>query len=130
MTSAPYDGPTPAELTERILALPDVTYLLADEKSGAPRISWGDRFFFIGSDRYRPFATIVEHDTPGFDEDSHLDRAGVFRLNVEIGRDEFRRRFGYPPAELPAHRAGIDVTQLDEILPHPAYGTRGWACIL
>jgi erythromycin esterase-like protein len=123
-------GPTPAELAERILALPEVTHLLADEGSGAPPISWGDRFFFLGSDRYRPFATIVEHDVPGFDEDSRVDRAGIFRLNIEIGREEFQRRFGYRPAELPDHRAGIDFTRLDEILPHPAYGTRGWACIL
>jgi hypothetical protein len=126
----PVPTPTPAELAERILVLPDVTHLLADEESGAPQISWGDRFFFLGSDIRRPFATIVEHDVPGFDEDSRLDRAGIFRLNIEIGREEFQRQFGYPPAELPDHRPGIDFTRSDEILPHPVYGTRGWACIL
>jgi erythromycin esterase-like protein len=123
-------GPTPADLAERILALPDVTHMLADEGSGAPQVSWGDRFFFVGSDRLRPFATIVEHDVPGFDEDSRLDRAGIFRLNIGIGREEFQRQFGYPPAELPDHRPGIDFARSDEILPHPAYGRQGWACIL
>jgi hypothetical protein len=48
----------------------------ADEESGAPEGSWGDWFFFTGADHRMPFATIVEHDTPGFDEDSHLDRPG------------------------------------------------------
>lgn len=128
---APFAGcSTPADLAARILALPQVTHVLADEASGAPQASWGDRFFFVGSDRRRPFATIVEHDVRGFDEDSRLGRAGVFRLNIDIGREEFQRRFGYPPAEFPDHRPGIDFTRLDEILPHPAYGTHGWACIL
>jgi Family of unknown function (DUF6194) len=123
-------GPTPAELAERILALPGVTHVLADEGSGAPPISWGDRFFFVGPDRRRPFATIVEHDVPGFDEDSRLDRPGIFRLSIEMGREAFRRQFGYPPAEFRDHRAGTDFTRLDEIVPHPAYGTHGWACVL
>ncbi|WP_433342127.1 DUF6194 family protein [Micromonospora sp. CA-111912] len=123
-------APAVAELVERIVALPHVTQVQADERSGAPEVSWGDRFFFVGSDRRRPFATIVEHDVPGFDEDSHLDRPGIFRLNVHVGREEFQRRFGYPPVELPDHRPGIDFTRCDEVLPHPAYGTYGWACVL
>lgn len=123
-------APTVAEVAARILALPDVTGVEADERSGAPETSWGDRFFFVGPDRMRPFATIVRHDTPGFDEDSRLDRPGVFRLNVELGREAFARAFGYPPAAFKNRRPGSDFSRLDEILPHPAYGTQGWACIL
>jgi erythromycin esterase-like protein len=123
-------APTPADLAERILALPDVAQVQADEASGAPQISWGDRFFFVGPDRRRPFATIVEHDVPGFDEHSRLDRPGIFRLNIELGREEFQRQFGYPPAEFRARRPGIDFARRDEIFPHPAYGTQGWASIL
>ncbi|HEU4421632.1 MAG TPA: DUF6194 family protein [Pilimelia sp.] len=123
-------APTPAELADRILALPDVAHVQADEGSGAPESSWGDRFFFVGPDRRQPFATIVEHDTPGFDEDSHLDRPGVFRLSMELGREEFERQFGYRPAEFPSRHSAMDFTRLDEIFPHPVYGTRGWACIL
>ncbi|MBB5827001.1 DUF6194 family protein [Micromonospora carbonacea] len=122
--------PTEAELARRILALPGVTQVWADAASGAPRASWGERFFFVGPDRRRPFATIVAHDTPGFDEDSRLDRPDVHRLNVELGRAEFQRRFGYPPARFPDHRAGIDFTRQDEVLPHPVYGLHGWACVL
>jgi erythromycin esterase-like protein len=130
VASWPEAGPTPAELAERILALPEVTCVIADEASGAPRISWGDRFFSIGSDGRRPFATIVEGDVPGFDEESRLDRPGIFRLNIDIGREEFQRRFGCSPRELPDHRQGIDFARPDEVLPHPSYGTYGWACIL
>ncbi|MFC8846838.1 MULTISPECIES: DUF6194 family protein [unclassified Micromonospora] len=124
------DVPTEDELAQRILGLPGVTQVRADAASGAPRASWGERFFFVGPDRRRPFATIVAHDTPGFDEDSRLDRPDVYRLNVELGRAEFQRRFGYPPARFPDHRAGIDFTRHDEVLPHPAYGLHGWACVL
>jgi hypothetical protein len=46
-----------------------------------------NRFFFVGPDRMRPFATIVLRDMAGFDEDSNLDRQGVFRLNIDLGRE-------------------------------------------
>jgi hypothetical protein len=123
-------SPTTDELAARILTLPDVSCVLADEQSGAPEVSWGDRFFFAGSDRERPFATIVERDYPGWDEASNLDRAGVFRLNIDLGREALERELGFCPAEFAQHRASFDFTQLDELLPHPAYATQGWACIL
>lgn len=144
MTSSPVPGtaqpldrpdhnapaPTADDLADRILTLPEVTVVVADEASGAPPVSWGYRFFFVGPDRRRPFATIGEHDLTGFDEDSHLDRPGVYRLNLELGRTEFERHFGYPPAQFPDHRSAADFTALDQVLPHPVYGTHGWACVL
>jgi erythromycin esterase-like protein len=123
-------GPAPAELAGRIVALPDVTVVLAGPGSIAPRSSWGDRFFFAGAERHRPFATIVEHDTDGFDEDSRLHRPGAFRLNIELGRAEFTRRFGFAPADFAHHRAAIDFTRPDELLPHPLYAGQGWACVI
>jgi erythromycin esterase-like protein len=120
----------PAELAERILTLPGVAVVLADAASGAPEISWGDRFFFAGADRRQPFATIVERDVPGFDEESGLDRPSVYRLNIQLGRAGFERAFGYPPAEFQDHRAELDFTVSDTVLPHPVYATHGWACIL
>ena len=118
------------ELADRITALPGVTCLVADEAGGAPEVSWGDRFFYLGDDRRRPIATIVEHDVPGFDEASRLDRPGAFRFNVELGRRGFEREFGFPPADLPAHLPEFDVARLDTVIPHPSYGTYGWASIL
>jgi erythromycin esterase-like protein len=122
--------PTPVDLAARVLALPEVTQVVADAASGAPEIAWGDRFFSVGTDGTRPFATIVTKDYPGFDEDSRLDRPGVFRLNIELGREAFTREFGYQPAAAGAHRAAIDPARLDEVLPHPVYGAQGWACVL
>lgn len=129
VTSAPA-GLSADELARRITALPGVTCLVADEAGSAPEVSWGDRFFHVGDDRRRPFATIVEHDVPGFDEASRLDRPDVFRLNVELGRRAFEREFDFAPADLPEHLAELDAARLDTIIPHPAYGTYGWASIL
>ena len=124
------DAPTMAEIAARVLLLPGVTHLRADERSEAPESSWGDWFFFAGDDRRMPFATIVHHDTAGFDELSRLDRPGVFRLNFGVGREEFERLFGFPPRELTNRLGDIDFTKLDEVIPHPAYGAQGWASVL
>ncbi|MBO0701849.1 MAG: erythromycin esterase [Candidatus Dormibacteraeota bacterium] len=121
---------TVEELTSTALALPGVEVLHATEESGAPEVSWGDRFFYVGPDRRMPFATIVEHDYPGWDEESRLDRPGVFRLNIGAGRDAFERVLGFPPAAFGERRDGVDFSRLDEFLPHPAYGPQGWLCIL
>ncbi len=118
------------DLTGQICSLTDVVYVEATEEIGAPESNWGNRFFSVGSDQNRPFATIVLRDMPGFDEDSDLDRPGVFRLNLDLGREEFEKKFGYSPRELAGHRAGIDFAQVDRLLPHPLYGPQGWACIL
>ncbi len=116
-------------LADRIAALPGVVVEVAGD--GAPEVSRGDRFFYTGGgDRRRPFATIVSRDVPGFDEASRLDRPGVFRLNVELGRRGFTAEFGYPPAELPERLPGVDAARLDTVIPHPAYGTYGWASVL
>jgi hypothetical protein len=113
-------GVDPAVLTERILALPGVEH----QEAG------GDLFFFVGAERMRPFATIVHHDVPGFDEASQLDRAGVFRLNVDLGRRDFERRFGFAPRELPTHLGDYDFARTDEVFPHPSYGTAAWGSIV
>jgi hypothetical protein len=122
---------TEADLAARIQQIgPDVTHLLADEASGAPRGAWGDWFFFAAGDQQRPFATIVSHDVPDFDEESDLGRPGVFRLNIGIGRAGFEREFGFRPTDLDNHRTEFDFTAADTLFPHPAYGGQGWASIL
>ncbi len=123
-------GTGPALLADRILALPGVEQVVASEENGAPEGAWGDRFFHVGPDRRQPFATIVEHDVPGFDEDSRLDRPGVFRLNVDLGRVEFTRLFGFPPRDFDAHRHEFDFARLDTVLPHPGYARYGFASIV
>ncbi|QSB14220.1 erythromycin esterase family protein [Natronosporangium hydrolyticum] len=123
-------GVDPAMLADRILALPGAEQLVASEENGSPEGAWGDRFFAVGPDRRRPFATIVDHDVPGFDEDSYLDRPGVFRLNLDVGRAEFQRLFGFPPKEFEQHRHEFDFARLDTVVPNPAYARYGFASIV
>ncbi len=110
--------------------------LTAGQDNGAPEVAWGDSFFFydpddnIPADRRMPFATIVIKDYPGFDVASDLDRPGVFRLNLAIGRERFEELFGFAPAAFPAHRDAFDFTVLDRVIPHPVYATQGWVCTL
>lgn len=123
-------GTGPAMLAGRIRALAGVEEVVAGAENGAPEAAWGDRFFFAGPDRRRPFATIVDHDVPGFDEASQLDRPGVFRLNLDLGRAEFARRFGFPPKDFARHRHEFDFARLDTVLPHPGYARHGFASIV
>ncbi|MEV5690922.1 DUF6194 family protein [Micromonospora globbae] len=123
-------GPTADDLAERILTLPEVALVVADEASGAPEVAWGWRFFYVGPDRRMPFATIGESDMAGFDEESRLHRPGVFRLNLDLGRREFARVLGYPPARFADHRTSVDFTALDEVIPNPLYGAAGWVSVL
>ena len=118
------------ELTDQICALPQVVCVEATEQMGAPESNWGNRFFYVGAERMRPFATIVLRNMPGFDEDSDLDRPGVFRINIDLGREEFERQFGYPPRRFRDHQSDIDFSETNRHMPHPVYGTQAWACIL
>ena len=65
------------------------------------------------------FATIVTHDTPGWDEVSRLDRLGVFRLNLHVGRNH-----------VPTVSDGIDYGCGGMVLPHPQYARQGWVSIV
>jgi hypothetical protein len=115
--------------------LPGVVVDTVGEGPSAPEIAWGDSFFYYDPDddelnRLHPFATIVTKDYTGFDEASELDRPGVFRLNVAVGRTAFLDLLGYAPASHAEHAAGFDYAQLDVLLPHPIYATQGWVSIL
>ncbi|WP_030435611.1 DUF6194 family protein [Actinoplanes subtropicus] len=114
----------------RIAGLPGVTETRIPPDSEMPPYTWGDRFFFAGEDRMRPFATIVGHDVPGFDERSRLSEPGRYRLNIEVGRAEFRNLFGYGPEEFAARSDGLDFARADRLMPHPAYAVQGWASVV
>ncbi|MFG3715498.1 DUF6194 family protein [Micromonospora sp. NPDC047730] len=86
----------------------------------------GATVLLVGPDRRQPFATIVEHDVPGFDEASQLDRPGVFRLNLDLGRAEFERPFGFLPKKFEEHRDEFDFARLDTVVPHPGYALYGF----
>lgn len=81
---------TEADVRELFGALPGARLFIASEKNGAPEAALGDTFCYYDpagtGDQKWPFATIVTHDTPGWDEASHLDRPDAFRLNLHVGR--------------------------------------------
>jgi hypothetical protein len=119
-----------AAVAARIAELPGVCELSAGPGTEAPEVAWDERFFFVGPGRRRPFATIVGHDIPGFDEESRLDRIGAFRLNIELGRARFEEVFGYPPRQFAEHRGEVDFAAEDRVLPHPTYAPQGWASVV
>ena len=127
---------TEDELIRQLIGLPGVIATTASQENGAPEVAWGDSFFFydpdnsIPADRRFPFATIVTKDYPDFDTASNLDRPGVYRLNLAVGRARFEQLFGFPPAEFATHRNGFDFTVLDQVIPHPIYAKQGWVSIL
>jgi hypothetical protein len=109
------------------------------EASGGPEIAWGDTFFIydpnrnLDSQRKFPFATIVTKDYGDFDRASNLNRLGVFRLNIEVGKETYRSLFGRqptPPGVSGMVNTGHDFTVLDQLLPHPVYAPQSWVCVL
>jgi hypothetical protein len=125
-----------AEVLRLLAALPGVVVVTPGPDSGAPEVAWGDSFAFYDPDgvgdaaRRFPFATVVTKDYPGFDTESRLDRPGVFRLNLPAGRAVFTQLFGFPPADLDAHRGEFAFDALDRLVPHPVYGPQGWLSVV
>ncbi len=111
------------EVVGLLANLPGVVVITAGPENNAPEVSWGDSFSFYDpdgtSDRRQPFATIVTKDYPGFDTLSNLDRPGVFRLNLAVGRDVFERPFGFSPAQFADRAAEFDFAVPDRVIPHP-----------
>jgi hypothetical protein len=94
-----------------------------------------DSFYFYDPERAfdpsrrQPFATIVTDDR--YDDFSHLNRPGVFRLNMGVSRETFRTLFGAEMASAGEGGPGEnDFTALDQLMPHPVYGRMFWICIL
>jgi len=126
---------TQDEIIAFVTGLPGVVAMTADEASGAPEVAWGDTFFFYDPDgepsrRRMPFATIVTKDYDGFDTASDLNRPGVFRLNIGVGRAAFEELVGFSPRAYEEHRTEFDPTAADTLIPHPAYALQAWVSIV
>lgn len=123
------------DVIEFVTGLPGVVAVTAGEDNGAPQAAWGDSFFYYDPDddpanRKWPFATIVVKDYEGFDTASDLNRPGVFRVNIGVGRAVFEELLGYPPAAHADHHQALDYRVLDRLLPHPVYAAQSWVCVL
>jgi hypothetical protein len=126
---------TETEIIDFLSALDGVVTMTASAESRAPEAAWGDTFFFYDPERSEanqqlPFATLVVSDYPGWDTQSLLDRDGVFRLNVAVGRAAYERLVGHPPAAHAGQSADYDYAELDVLLPHPLYAGQGWVSIV
>jgi hypothetical protein len=117
---------TEKDIIEFATSLPGVVAVTASEADGSPAVAWGDSFIYYDPDgaaanRRMPFATIVTKDYDGFDTASNLNRPGVFRLNIGVGRTALQELVGDPH---------VDYTEFDRVVPHPIYATQGWVSIL
>ena len=73
---------------------------------------------------------MVIHDYVGWDTESRLDRDGIFRVNIAIGRSSFEGLLGHAPKEHATHHDEFDYAAQDVLLPHPTYASQGWVSIL
>ena len=116
-----------------------VNVVVGSREAGSPEVAWDDTFFIYDPGRQLPpahqfpFATIVTKDYGDFDCASQLNRPGVFRLNIGVGKETYRSLFGPQPSSPPAGSAvatGHDFAALDQLLPHPVYASMSWVCVL
>ena len=126
---------TETEIIAFLSSLDGVVAMTATAEIGAPEAAWGDTFFYYDPEHSEAnqrflFATLVVSGYPGWDTSSQLDRDGIFRLNVAVGRAGYERLIGHPPAAHAGHSADYDYAELDVLLPHPVYAGQGWVSIL
>lgn len=77
------------------------------------------------------FATIKTNDGPN-DKSSNLNREGIFRLSIGIGKKTYQELFGNIPKRPTKGKTinqNFDFTTLGEFMPHPIYAWMGWVCI-
>lgn len=94
--------------------------------------AYGYTFFFYGSERMLPFATLAHADNE-HDRVSELDRDGAYRLNIGVSRETYRSLLGDEKPRLgPAGviDGGHDFTLRDRILPHPHYAPQSWVSVV
>lgn len=111
-------------------SLPGSRLFTAAANNDAPEVAWGDTFCYYDPQRTEdqkwPFATVVVHDTPAWDEVSDLQRPGAFRVNLHVGRAHVPDA----SADLDYNQPDVDYSQPDVVLPHPQYAAQGWVAIV
>jgi len=85
--------------------------------------NFGYRFFFVGEDHLIPFVSIADSDNE-YDSVSNLNRDGIFRINIGVGRETFQSLTQRFDSE------AIDYTAVNSFLPHPDYSSQHFICIL
>lgn len=122
---------TMENIIETVRGFDGVLVLTPDSGSEAPKLAWGDTFFYYAPDgqipqNIQPYATIVTKNYPD-DTASNLDPEGRWRVNIQVEPTTFREVTGEDPRSL--KRAwSYDTT--DAIMPHPIYGPQGWISVV
>jgi hypothetical protein len=100
-------------------------YLLETFSGTAVVEDEGNYFFFFDKENRIPYVTIVSNDK--YDRYSDLDREGIYRLNIGIGKERYRSMF---PVDRFPTVGGYDFTAQNVVMPHPEYGRVYWICVL
>lgn len=98
--------------------------------------SWGEQGIFYNPQQKLKrgvyILTIKEKDGTN-DKSSNLNRDNIFRVNLGIRKETFKKLFG----EIPKRPAAgcivnmeYDFTATDKIIPHPVYAWMGWISVL
>lgn len=85
--------------------------------------NFGYIFFFVGDDHRLQFVSIAHADND-YDSVSHLNREGVFRVDIGVSKETFASLFGEFTSE------NIDYSVLNVFLPHPSYSKQHFVSIL
>ncbi len=119
--------PGPEEILRHCLAHLEGTVLVE---------SWGERGVFYnpgGVLKRGVYVLTVKEKDGANDKASNLNRPGVYRVNLGLRRETYRRLFGPAPARPPKGGAvdvPVDFTALDVLIPHPVYAWMGWIAVL
>ena len=101
-----------------------IQYLTKTFENVKQVVSEGNSFFFYGSDHKMPFTTIMANSK--YDQNSNLDRDGIFRLNLGLSKSTYLSLFPSSPESTKSY----DYTTLDRLMPHPEYNQMFWICVL
>jgi hypothetical protein len=93
--------------------------------------AYRERSFFYNPDNSLPkgiyFSTIKESDGPN-DKSSNLNREGVYRLSIGVGKKHYKKLFG----DVPKRPAKGEIVELEfdfattgMLMPHPIYAWSG-----
>ena len=85
--------------------------------------SYGYAMYFVGDEHLVPFVSIASSDNE-YDSVSNLNREGIYRINIGVGRETFDSLVGNMKLE------DIDYSTLDVLMPHPEYAKQHFVCIL
>lgn len=119
------------------LSIDEIIDAVTGECSGvAVNTNWGERGLFYNPDGRLPkgiyLLTFKEKDGPN-DKASAIDRGGIYRLNLGIGKARYQSLFGAVPARPAAGEVvdtGHDFQAIDVIMPHPVYAWMSWIGVL